>query len=403
MQTRMLSVSCTAACIVTVAMLAGGCPSPDPLPDPGPELNEPVPKPLPAEQFALTVTLQGEGSVTPANGTFDSGTTVTLVATAKEGYAFNHWEGALTGATNPATLAIGADTSVTAVFVKQFELVLDTEGLGVVTVHTADGSVSSASFFDAGIQLRLTAEPGEGWAFVTWKGEVSGSDEKQNPLTMTLDADRTITAVFARQYVLTVETDGAGRVEPAGGDFVDGTDLELTATPDEGYMFARWSGDVPPGSELDNPVQLTTDGDRTVTAIFFKADLIPGVGVGPLRLGDKWTDVADLLGAPDDLWPSPYTWTVFFEYNWIGIHGCLDDSDHDENADPDERVSGLWAYDPFPGTYQGLGIGSSKDEVVNALGPPEEINGDGYWYWSRGIHWGFSGSEAHDIYVFEPH
>jgi len=205
---------------------------------------------------------------------------------------------------------------------------------------------------------------------------------------------------------LRTTVEGKGKIQVGDGDaatqYADGTELALTATPDEGYMFARWNGDVPPETETDNPLDLTMDDDRDLTVVFLKADLIPGVGIGPVRLGDTWTEVADLLDAPDDLWPGALTWNVFFEYTTIGIHGSLDDADYDEDADPSERVDGLWAYDPFPGTYKGVGIGSSKDDVVDALGPPEDADSNSYWYWSRGIHWGFSGSRVSDIYVFEP-
>jgi len=56
--------------------------------------------------------------MSPAGGTYLSGTTVTLTATAAAGWHFNRWEGALVGSTNPATLLMDANKAVTAVFVQ---------------------------------------------------------------------------------------------------------------------------------------------------------------------------------------------------------------------------------------------------------------------------------------------
>jgi cyclophilin family peptidyl-prolyl cis-trans isomerase len=73
---------------------------------------------IPPNQHALTVNTSGQGSVTldPAGGVYDEGTTVTLTANPASGWEFSGWSGALSGSTNPATLAMNADKSVTATF-----------------------------------------------------------------------------------------------------------------------------------------------------------------------------------------------------------------------------------------------------------------------------------------------
>jgi uncharacterized repeat protein (TIGR02543 family) len=42
--------------------------------------------------------------------------------------------------------------------------------------------------------VQLTATPGPGWVFVNWSGDANGT---ANPLNVTMDKDRTITATFA--------------------------------------------------------------------------------------------------------------------------------------------------------------------------------------------------------------
>jgi hypothetical protein len=66
---------------------------------------------------------------------------------------------------------------------------------------------------------------------------------------------------------LTVNTagTGTGNVNPAGGVFEEGSDVELTAVPDAGSTFVSWSGDL---SGNANPETITMTADKTVTATF---------------------------------------------------------------------------------------------------------------------------------------
>ena len=50
------------------------------------------------------------------------GTWVQLTAVAAAGYRFDHWTGDLTGSTNPASISMTANRSVTAVFIQTFTL-----------------------------------------------------------------------------------------------------------------------------------------------------------------------------------------------------------------------------------------------------------------------------------------
>ena len=47
-----------------------------------------------------------------------------------------------------------------------------------------------------------------------------------------------------------------------------GTSVQLTATPDSAYHFVTWGGDVPVGHETDNPLTITMNQNRTITAFF---------------------------------------------------------------------------------------------------------------------------------------
>jgi len=70
--------------------------------------------------YTLTMAVSSPygGSVTPSVGTrtYDAGTVVTLRATPKRGYHFDHWEGDVTGILNPTSVTMNASRTVKAVF-----------------------------------------------------------------------------------------------------------------------------------------------------------------------------------------------------------------------------------------------------------------------------------------------
>jgi len=71
-------------------------------------------------EYTLTVAALGGGtaSADPAGGTHFDGTTVVVTATPNPGWVFGGWSGALSGQTNPESLVIDGDKTVTATFLE---------------------------------------------------------------------------------------------------------------------------------------------------------------------------------------------------------------------------------------------------------------------------------------------
>ena len=69
-------------------------------------------------QCGLTVNVEGSGnvSVNPAGGSYDVGTEVEVEALAETGWQFSGWSGDLTGSSNPASIIMDANKTVTATF-----------------------------------------------------------------------------------------------------------------------------------------------------------------------------------------------------------------------------------------------------------------------------------------------
>ncbi|HPE28586.1 MAG TPA: hypothetical protein PLM10_07000, partial [Saccharofermentans sp.] len=144
----------------------------------------------------------------------------------------------------------------------------DGSGSGIVTQNPEPEEKG----YLKGTTVTLTADPDAGSEFVRWLvGEV---EETGNPLEITMDSDKTVTAVFAlippEEYTLTINTTGEGTVtadpEPVEGKYEEGTEVELTAVPAAGWEFVNWL--VGEAEETDNPLEITMDSDKTVTAVF---------------------------------------------------------------------------------------------------------------------------------------
>jgi poly(beta-D-mannuronate) lyase len=66
---------------------------------------------------------------------------------------------------------------------------------------------------------------------------------------------------------ISIEINGGGKVEfdPEGGVYELGSEVQLTAVPNEGSTFDSWSGDI---NSSDNPLTIIVDGSIQITANF---------------------------------------------------------------------------------------------------------------------------------------
>ena len=214
------------------------------------------------KQYDLSAVTVGNGNVTldPPGGTYDSGTVITLTAGADAHWTFAGWSGDLSGLTSPITLTMNANKSVTATFaINQYALTTATVGDGALGVQPP------GSPYAAGTVVTLTAVAGPDWAFTGWSGDLAGLT---TPITLTMDAAKTVTATFAlNRFDLLTISDGNGSIDldPAGGIYDLGTVVTATAVPDPHWEFTNWSGDL---SGTTNPLTLTVDVEKTITATF---------------------------------------------------------------------------------------------------------------------------------------
>lgn len=241
---------------------------------------------------SLSILSTDGGSVTtPGEGLFsyDCGATVGLVATPLAGFEFVNWTGNVSDPDSMSTsIHMDADQSVTANFA---ELALTYE---LTTASTAGGEVTAPGegifSYEAGTDVTVTATPGDGFEFVSWTGDVNNPDAATTSVVM--NADKQVTANFSaivQTFTLTAGSTAGGSVTlPGEGSFPyeEGDQVELAATPLDGYTFVNWSGGV------DNPdsetTTITMDSDKTITANF-AATGTPAL-VAHYKFDDNYTD-----------------------------------------------------------------------------------------------------------------
>ena len=125
------------------------------------------------------------------------------------------------------------------------------------------GTVSSSGgTYSQGTQVSITATPSSGFTFSQWS---DGSTT--NPITVTLNSNTNLSATFTaiiNRYTLTVTAGEGGTVSTEGGTYDEGTEVTITATPEEGYEFVGWEEFENNSSEIN----LIIDSNISVQAIF---------------------------------------------------------------------------------------------------------------------------------------
>lgn len=86
------------------------------------------------------------------------------------------------------------------------------------------------------------------------------------------------------KYTLATSVQGSGTItkNPEETSHTSGTTVELTATPDAGWVFQEWTGDV---ASTDNPVSTQVFGNMSVTAVFAEEVVTPEYAVNTTVVG----------------------------------------------------------------------------------------------------------------------
>ena len=248
-------------------------------------------------QYTIAVSASpAAGGTATGGGTYPHGSSVELHASAAAGYRFDRWTegGADVSTSTTYDFTATANRSLVAHFVVpspgSYALAVTLSGAGSVTsspaginceATTSGSSGVCAAEFAAGTSVSLSNTAANGWQFANWNGDCSGTGSCQ----VTMNQNRAVGAVFtppsAPDRTLTVAVSGNGSVTStpagiactaAGGmvsgtcmkAFHDGTVVQLTAQPAQGWSLSGWSGACGGTATC----QTTLDQNRSVGASF---------------------------------------------------------------------------------------------------------------------------------------
>lgn len=227
---------------------------------------------------------------------YTASTLVKLTATPDSGATFTNWGGDCSGTTNPLEVTMDAAKKCTATFgggtITQTTLKIDpvpTQGNVMSStggINCGPTGTSCSATLSKGDTVQLVAA-GTGVMLGSWGGGCAGNN---NPLAVTMDADKTCSATFtaggtATQTTLTITQPTGGSVASSTGGINCGTGssvcvanyapnatVTLTATPDSGGVFTSWGGDC---TGATSPLTVTIDKAKTCTATFSSGGGVP--------------------------------------------------------------------------------------------------------------------------------
>lgn len=209
--------------------------------------------------FAISVTKVGNGSVS-SSGNYTAGSTVTLTATPATGYIFSGW----TPSPCANSFVMPNETlTCTAIFELGSEPIPEPDIFTVLLNKIGRGQIGGNGNYETNSTVNLTAIADDGYIFTGWSPAPCAPSftMPNNALTCTATFELQTTPEPNNTFTLSLNQTGQGQIAGAG-NYTTGTTVNLTATPDTGYHFTKWTPE-PCASSF-----LMPDNSLTCTAIF---------------------------------------------------------------------------------------------------------------------------------------
>ena len=164
------------------------------------------------------------------------------------------------GTTSGTLGAADEGTTKTGAYSTQWLLTLATNPGGIGISNITPNPTSADGYYNDGISVSLTAATsassgGSPYTFQNWTGNVASPPNSTNPISVTMNQPRSVTANYAPDGLgvsVSKTGNGSGTVtsSPAGincgatcaSSYTNGTVVTLTATPATGSDFTGWSG-----------------------------------------------------------------------------------------------------------------------------------------------------------------
>ena len=215
--------------------------------------------------YTITTAASPEvGGTATGGGTFMTGESCTVSATANAGYSFTDWKenGVTVSTESEYRFAVTSSRMLTACFERTSYTV------DAVAMPEAAGTVTGMGTYYENETCTLSAIPNEHYSFVNWTENGAVVSTESN-YTFTVNANRFLTANFLiNSYEITAESQPAdGGTITGTGQFEYGSMATLSAIPNGTRFFIDWkeNGEVV-STEPDYSFQVT--GNRHLVASF---------------------------------------------------------------------------------------------------------------------------------------
>ena len=226
-------------------------------------------------QWAITTSASpANGGTVTGGGLIDDGTSVSLTATPNAGFGFTNWteNGTVVSSTASYTFTAIEHRTLVANFTA-----LPTYQLTLASNPSAGGTTTGGGSHLSGSSVTVNATASPGYVFSRWT-KSNGSTASQSPsYTFNLTSNTKLTAnfvVIGEQKTITLSSNpGVGGGTSGAGDYASGDSTTVTATPNFGYEFARWTENGATVSTSPS-YTFTVTGNRTLVARFNEAFII---------------------------------------------------------------------------------------------------------------------------------
>ena len=157
-----------------------------------------------------------------------------------------------------------------------------TEVHTVTVLPSAGGTVDTIGFesgtdVKTGTKLSVHATALPGFEFIGWAVDINSTSSE---LSFTVQSDLTLHAQFQeviQYHNLEISSDDGGSYtlgnDPYGEKIKQGTLIEITAVPEDGYIFNGWEGTVEENQMMNNPLSVTIVEDTILRATFARSSM----------------------------------------------------------------------------------------------------------------------------------
>ncbi len=203
----------------------------------------------------------GDVSISPNKEFYNYNDQVIATYKPKDCYTFSGWSGTATGTTNNIIITMNDNKTLIANF-QQNQYILTTN---VSTAGSGTTSHPNQTNYNCGTTINVTATPANGYEFKGWSGATTSAT---NPAAITIDGNKTLTAVFQPiTYTITYNLNGGTVTSPNPTTYtIETPTFTLNDPKRDGYRFNGWTETNNATPQIPLTIPIGSTGNKNYTA-----------------------------------------------------------------------------------------------------------------------------------------